>query len=376
MAYNHENGSDEKQTSDYSFLKKVLIIVGITISTILLIIFIGYAISLLLLVFAGILLGIVLRSLRDLVSNSTGMPSGPSLAVVIVLLLTIVGGTGYILAPSVYEQAETLYNQAPEKWTELQQELWQYSWGKQIVRENPEPSDLLNNENEDSEQGDSMTQGVFSLFSITAGAVAGIVLIFVISIYIAAEPHVYTNGFLRLFPPNKRDLTSNILDEISMAIQWWLVGQLASMLILGTITTLGLWLLGMPYALILGIFTALMTFIPNLGPILAGIPTLLVAFTVSPLMALYVGIFFVIIQSIEGYFITPMIHREMIKVPPALIITFQFLLYYLIGIIGVFVAMPLVACLMIIIQRVYVEQILGDSMQRDIDQVYKGRTII
>lgn len=166
------------------------------------------------------------------------------------------------------------------------------------------------------------------------------------------------------------------MDETALTIQWWLVGQLISMLILGTITTLGLWLMGMPYSLVLGIFTAFMTFIPNLGPILAGVPTLLVALTVSPAMAFYVAIFYIIIQSIEGYFITPMIHREAINVPPVLIITIQFLLYYLIGIIGVFVAMPLVACVMILIQRVYVEEILGDSMDKDVDIEYRGKTIV
>ena len=148
------------------------------------------------------------------------------------------------------------------------------------------------------------------------------------------------------------------------------------MLILGTITTVGLWLMGMPYSLVLGIFTALMTFIPNLGPILAGIPTLLVALTVSPVMVFYVAIFYIIIQSIEGYFITPMIHREAIQVPPVLIITFQFLLYYLVGFIGVVVAMPLVACLLILVQRLYVEEILGDSMEESVDIDYRGKTIV
>lgn len=269
-----------------------------------------------------------------------------------------------------------MYEQAPEEWTNIKQQLWQYEWGKEIARENPNPKDFLENEKDTSGEDNDMTRGVLDLFSVTAGAVASVVLVIVIAIYIAAEPEVYTNGFLRLFPIDKRLLVINIMDETALTIQWWLVGQLVSMVILGTITTLGLWLMGVPYSLVLGIFTALMTFIPNLGPILAGIPTLLVALTVSPAMVFYVAIFYAIIQSIEGYFITPMIHREAINVPPVLIITFQFLLYYLIGIIGVFVAMPLVACLMILIQRVYVEEILGDSMERDVDIEYRGKTIV
>lgn len=338
--------------------------------------FIGYAVDVLLLVFTGVLLGIVFRSLRDIVSEYTGIPTSFSLGLVVVLLLTSVVGSGYLLAPKVYQQASMMYEQSPEEWNNIKRQLWQFEWGKEIARENPKPKDFLENEQETTGEDNDMTRGVLDLFTVTAGAVASTALVFVIAIYIAATPKVYTSGFLRLFPINKRLLVTNIMDETALTIQWWLVGQMVSMLILGTITTVGLWLMGMPYSLVLGIFTALMTFIPNLGPILAGIPTLLVALTVSPVMVFYVAIFYIIIQSIEGYFITPMIHREAIQVPPVLIITFQFLLYYLVGFIGVVVAMPLVACLLILVQRLYVEEILGDSMEESVDIDYRGKTIV
>lgn len=363
------------QDSTLSFIKKVLISVAVAATITLLVLFIGYAVDILLLVFVGVLLGIVFRSLRDIVSKSTGLPTGPSLGIVIILLLGMIVGSGYILGPRVYDQASMMYEEAPEEWDNIKRQLWRYDWGKEIARENPAPKDFLENEQGTADEDNDMTRGIVDLFSVTASAVASTVLVFVIAIYIAAEPKVYTSGFLRLFPIKKRLFVTNIMDETALTIQWWLVGQLASMFILFTITTTGLWLLGMPYSLVLGIFTALMTFIPNLGPVLAGIPTLLVALTVGPSMVLYVTLFYIVIQSIEGYFITPMIHREAIQVPPVLIITFQFLLYYLIGFIGVFVAMPLVACIMVLIQRVYVEEILGDSMDREVNIEYRGKTI-
>lgn len=367
---------DSNENSTHSFIKKVVISVAVAATITLLVLFVGYAVDIILLVFLGFLLGIIFRSMRDIIGDNVGIPKTPSLAIVVIFFLGLFVGSGYLLAPRVYQQAEMMYDQAPEEWNRIKQQLWQYDWGKEIARENPNPKDFLENEQDTAGEDNDMTRGILNLFSVTAGAVASTVLVIVIAIYIAAEPEVYTSGFLRLFPIDKRLLVTNILDETALTIQWWLVGQLVSMLILGVITTVGLWLLGMPYFLILGIFTALMTFIPNLGPILAGIPTLLVALTQSPAMVLYVGIFYIIIQSIEGYFITPMIHREAINVPPVLIITIQFLLYYLIGFIGVFVAMPLVACLMILIQRVYVEEILGDSMDREVDIEYRGKTIV
>lgn len=361
--------------SSKTFLKKVLIFVAIAAAITLLVLFVGYAVNFLLLVFIGLLLGVVLRSLRDGISRLTGFSHGSSLSIVVAISLIAILGSGYVLAPKVYDQATTFYDQAPEEWNNIKRQLWQYDWGKEIARENPKPKDFLENESGGTGEDNDMTKGLVDLFSTTAGMIASVVLVIVIAIYIAAEPEVYEKGFLRLFPKRKRVLVANILTEIALTMQWWLVGQIVSMLILGIITTIGLYLLGVPYSLILGIFTALMTFIPNLGPIIAGIPTLLVAYTVSPTMVLYVAAFYIFIQSIEGYFITPMIHREAIDVPPVLIITFQFLLYYLIGFLGVFVAMPLIACLMIIVQRVYVEEILGDSMEREVNVEYHGKTI-
>lgn len=291
---NREENPEENST--HSFIKKVIISVAVAATITLLVLFVGYAIDVLLLVFVGFLLGIVFRSLRDLVSNSTGLPSGLSLGIVVAILLGIGVGSGYLLGPRIYDQASMMYNEAPEEWDNIKRQLWQYEWGKEIARENPAPKDFLENEEDTAGEDNDMTKGIMGLFSVTAGAVASTVLVFVIAIYIAAEPEVYTSGFLRLFPIRKRLLVTNIMDETALTIQWWLVGQLISMLILGTITTLGLWLLGMPYSLVLGIFTALMTFIPNLGPVLAGVPTLLVALTVSPSMVFYVAIFLSLIH--------------------------------------------------------------------------------
>jgi predicted PurR-regulated permease PerM len=255
------------------------------------------------------------------------------------------------------------------------QEIWQYEWGQEIVRENPNATDMLENEENKPGQDNHTTKRVVNFFSLTANAIASLFLVIVIAIYVAAEPGVYTKGFIRLFSMKRRARVAEILDQIALTIQWWIVGQLTSMIILGLITTLGLWLLGVPYYLLLGILTALMTFIPNIGPIIAAIPTILVALTVGVDTAFYVTIFYLVVQNIEGYFITPMIHRKAIQVPPILIIAAQFVLYSLIGFIGVLIAMPLVACVVVIVQMVYIEDILGDSMDRDLEYDYTSKNI-
>lgn len=361
--------------SPYSFLKKVLIVVLITVSVGLLVIFVGQAINTLILIFIGLLLGVILRVARDFVHQNTHLPHGLSLAGVVVLFVLITGGTLYLLGPQITRQANTLYDEIPAKWEDLKQNISGYGWGRELARENPRVRDFFEDETDGTGEDHDMTKSILGFFASLAAVSAAVLLIIVIAIYIAAEPKLYTEGFIRLFPKNRRKRMVEIMDEISITIQWWLVGQICSMIVLGTVTTVGLWLLGMPYPLLLGLFTAVMTFIPNLGPIIAAIPTLLLALTESVELAIYVAIFYIIVQCIEGYFITPMIHRRAISVPPVLIITVQFILYYLIGFIGVVVAMPLIACILILIKRLYIEDILNDPLDEPTPYDLKGDNI-
>lgn len=354
-----------KKNSDsaYSFLKKVLIFVLIALAVTLLVMFVGRAIDTLLIIFAGVLLGTIFRSARDFIHQTFHLRLSISLVVVVLTFLSVVVGISYLLAPHIADQAEMFYEQLPETWEMTKQEISRFGWGRELARENPNIRDFFEAESDQADDNYDMTKSILGYLSTTVAIIAGLILVFVIAIYIAAEPKLYTEGLVRLFPKNRRKQVVEIMNEIAITIQWWMVGQVCSMIILGTLATLGLWLLGVPYALLLGALTAFMTFIPNLGPIIAAVPILLISLTVSVETAIYVGIFYVILQGIEGYFITPMIHRRAISVPPVLIITIQFLLYYLIGFLGVLLAMPLIGCAMVIVKRLYIQDILGDSLE-------------
>lgn len=362
--------------STYSFLKKVLIFVAIAIFVTLLVLFIGTAINTLLVIFAGVLLGVIFRAGRDFVHDTTGFPNGISLAIILVAFIGLIVGTGYLLGPTLVNQVDTFYEQIPETWEMTKEEISRWAWGRELANENPRVKDFFEDETGGTGEDYDMTKSILGYLSFYATIAAALVLIFVTAIYIAAEPKLYSEGFIRLFPTNRRKRVVQIMNEISMTIQWWMVGQIASMLILGTLATLGLWLLGVPYALMLGLLTAFMTFIPNLGPILAAIPIFTIALTVNLSTAIYTAIFYTILQCIEGYFITPMIHRRAIDVPPVLIITIQFLLFYLVGFLGVLLAMPLIGCMMVLVKRLYIEDILGDPLAQHTDYDLEGETIL
>lgn len=365
----------DSSNATYSFLKKVLIFVVIAILITLLVLFIGQAINTLLVIFAGVLLGVIFRAVRDFVHDTTGLPNGISLALVLVAFVGLVVGTGYLLGPTLTKQADTFYEQIPETWEMTKKEISRWGWGRELANENPRVKDFFEDETDGTGEDYDMTKAILNYLSFSAAVAAALILIFVTAIYIAAEPKLYSEGFIRLFPQSMRKRVVQIMNEISMTIQWWMAGQIASMVILGTLATLGLWLLGVPYALMLGLLTAFMTFIPNLGPILAAIPIFTIALTVNLNTAIYTAIFYTVLQCIEGYFITPMIHRRAIDVPPVLIITIQFLLFYLVGIMGVLLAMPLIGCTMVLVKRLYIEDVLGDPLQEHTDYNLEGDTI-
>jgi predicted PurR-regulated permease PerM len=133
--------------------------------------------------------------------------------------------------------------------------------------------------------------------------------------------------------------------------------------VIGVLTALGLWLLGVELALTLGLLAALLTFIPNLGPVLALVPAVLLALMHSPTRALYVTLLYLAIQTVESYVLTPLVQRRTVSLSPALTITAQVALGVLLGGLGLVLATPLTILLLVLIQMLYIEDTLGDSVK-------------
>ena len=132
------------------------------------------------------------------------------------------------------------------------------------------------------------------------------------------------------------------------------------MLIVGIATSVGLSMLGVPLALILGIIAGFLDFIPYLGPIMAGVPAVLLALSISPELALYTVLLFVGVQLVEGYLLQPLIEARAVDLPPALVIVMQLIFGTLFGFAGVALATPLAAGLAVLVRMLYIEDVLGD----------------
>ncbi|MGI8670701.1 MAG: AI-2E family transporter, partial [Aridibacter sp.] len=136
-----------------------------------------------------------------------------------------------------------------------------------------------------------------------------------------------------------------------------------SMTINGILTFLGLWFLGIPFAIPLGIIAGLMSFIPNIGPLIAGFPAVIIALSLSPTQALYVSILYLAVQNLDGFLITPLIQKRAVSIPPVLIIAAQLLLAVIFGFLGLLLAVPLVAIVFVMVKMIYVEDILDRQVE-------------
>ena len=154
-----------------------------------------------------------------------------------------------------------------------------------------------------------------------------------------------------------------MFDQLGTTLQWWLIAQGIDMVVIGVATALGLWLLGIPLALLLGVLAALFNFIPNVGPFFSYVPAVLLALVEGPEKALYVTIFYIGLQCVEGYVLLPLLQRGAVDTPPAVLIAVQVLLTLLVGGLGLALAAPLAACAMIVVKMLYVHDVLGDPVE-------------
>jgi predicted PurR-regulated permease PerM len=276
--------------------------------------------------------------------------------IAVVLLLAISAGAIAALAPSVGEQVRHLRAELPRSFAAAGDYLMQFSWGRELIGQLPDLSALWEN---------ILSGGVLSrvggIFTSTVGAVGNLLILILLAIYFAVEPRFYVDGIVRLFPIASRDAASRVFEQIGTVLTWWLVGKVGSMLFVGIVTWIALSILGVPMALTLGLIAGLLSFIPNFGPILSAIPAVLIAFVESPMSAVYVVIILIGVQIVESNIVTPLIERETIELPPGLTIVFQLGLATLVGGLGLVLATPLLAVVMVIVQMVYIQGVLGDK---------------
>lgn len=319
------------------FTYKVLIVVGVVALAILT----WKVAEALLLVFTGVLFAILLTRLTDGLQRWTGLSQGWGLAAVLLVFALAFGGGAWFLGSTAVAQ----FNQFSEQ------------LGQSLDRLPPQIQEFVAQQ---SEQG-SWISRVRTVASSVLFFLGDMIVVLFAAIYLAASPRLYRRGLVLLVPPSGHRRALEVLDVTGEALWKWLLGQFAAMATVGVLTTAGLWALGVPQAVALGIIAAVLEFIPLIGPFLSAVPAVIIAFGASPETALWVAGLYLLIQQIEGNLVMPMAQKRVVDLPPVITIAAIACGGLLFGILGMFLATPLAVVAMVLVNMLYIEDKLGEG---------------
>lgn len=341
--------AERKDTAQHA-----LVYVAIAVAVVVILVLLWYAIDVVLLAFVGVLAAILLRAPADWLAQRFGWSEAWSLALVGAVLLGILIAGGALFGRGILSQALALVDRIPEIIEGFKQELGKSELGSRFVAF-ADMSGMF------SSGGVQVLGRGLGLIGSTFGVVANVLIVVFFAVFMAAQPRMYVEGALHLVARKKRDRVREVLYEIGRVLRRWLVGQTVLAVCVAILTGAGLVLLGAPFPFALALLAGMMEFVPYIGPFLAAIPAVMVAFANGPELALYVALLFIGVQLVESYVLAPLVQQRAVHLPPGAILFAQVLMGAIVGALGVAVATPLAAAIMVAVGMLYVEDALGDQ---------------
>lgn len=341
-------------------------LLGTAIFVVLLLLFAFSIADLLLLSFIAILFAVYLTATTDWLERRFRMPRRVGIALALVVTAIALAGLGVLIVPPVVDQSQELVRALPRQLAQWEQDI--LTW----IEQNPTLERLLGPVSAGQSYFDRVFQQVSTYFAgvvpyVFSGIRATIhfVSVLIIGIYLAIRPTLYRDGVLALTPPQYRPLAREILRDLGRTLRAWLAGQAMAMTVLGILTWIGLELLGVPFALAFGVFAGLAAIVPFFGTIVSTLlPALFVLSSAGVWLGLLVIAWGVVVHLVEANFVAPMIMQHRVELPPVLTILSVLVMGKLLGLVGLLVAVPVLATALVLVRRIYVEQILEGRAAR------------
>lgn len=333
-----------KADDELSFAHKVWIVVGILALSVCLILILRVAFNVLLMVFAGTLIAVFFNGFGDLIQRLTKWRRRWCMLVAVPGTFLLMGLLFWFMGNTIQAQVQALKGDFPKMIAAAQVKLSKTEWGSKA---------LENIEGYDTSKLMSTAQ---NFFSTSFGVIGDLYIILFLGIFFTASPSLYKNGIIRLVPPGGKEMAKGVIDRLSLVLKGWLKGMLLAMCLIATLSFIGLSILGIPMALTLALLAGLLNFIPNFGPLMAMIPAVLLGLVDSTNTAIIVAVMYILIQILESNIITPMVQKRMIDLPPALTIISQVLMGTLSGVLGILLATPLLATVIVLVDELYVKR--------------------
>ena len=325
--------------------------------------FLWIARSIFIITFLGVLLGLAMSRAVDYLER-IHIRRGIGAALVLLAFIGTIAGVFALIGPSIREQSRELSRELPKAMEEIEAAV-NRTPVKNLVNEPAQPQQKKPPGLSDrvAKELRNATRFLFPVVSSFLGAVAGVVIVLFLAMYIAAEPGLYRKGILHLVPHRHRHRAEEWLSTLRDTLRQWLVARAIAMVIIGLITGAGLALLGVKGAAALAVLAGLLEFVPFFGPIASAIPAIGVALVDSPTKALWVMGLYLLIQQLEGNVITPLLLEKRLAIPPVLTVVTVAALGMVFGVLGMLIAEPLLAAVLVTTKMLYVTDVVGDEVQ-------------
>jgi predicted PurR-regulated permease PerM len=324
-----------------------------------------YFASTLFLIFAGVLLGVALYAMSNLLGRVTELPHWLRLAAICLVLLAVLSGVIFLGGATIARQATALSGTIKSQVVNVKTFLEKYGVDTSYLdfgnltappagpstSEAPAaaPQHNLPSASTLASSGGAILGQTLKIVLGTVGAVGNFFILLFLGLCFAAQPAVYRNGLIAMAPARRRPAVAVVVDRIGETLERWLIAQMITMFAVFAITWLGLALIGIPSSFILGVQAGLLTFIPTVGALIGGLIVVLASLASGWIAALSAFALFLGIHALESYILTPMLQRHALEIPPGTLFAFQILLGVVFGIWGLALALPLMAIVKVVI---------------------------
>jgi len=335
--------------------------------------FAWYYAAALFLIFAGILLGVMLNALTDLLGRIVKFPHWLRLAVICLLLAGLFSGVVFLGGATIARQATALSNTIKSQLVNVKAFLEKNGVdtsyldlgnaapaasappaasetpGATVQHNLPSASTIASS-------GGAIVSQTFKLILGTVGAVGNFFIVLFLGLCFAAQPSIYRKGLVWMAPAKYRGSTAVVVERISATLGRWLIAQIITMTAVFVVTWIGLSIIGIQSSFILGIQAGLLTFIPTIGALLGGLIVVLASLASGWVAAASALVLFLGIHALESYILTPILQRQALEIPAGTLFAFQILLGEVFGVWGLALALPLMAIAKVIIDYVREER--------------------
>jgi predicted PurR-regulated permease PerM len=334
-----------KTQKELSYVLKVWQTVAIIALLVVTILVIRVAFNVLLMAMAGFLIAVYFHGLADMIERRTKLKHTFAMIISITGSFILIGVVLWFIGSKIVTQVGELSNTLPHTVHTAKARLAETSIGQKIL------------EYTSDDNSNKLGTAMAGFFSTSFGVMGDLYIILFLGIFFTAHPSLYKDGILLMVPKARKPLAKHILDRISLSLKGWLKGMLMSMVLIIILLSIGLSIMGIPVALVLSLITGILELIPNIGSLVAMIPGVLLALTISTNTAIIVAIIYIVCQTIVANIVRPLIQKKMINLPPALTLISQLIMGSVSGALGIVLAVPLLAILIILIDELYVKKI-------------------